>query len=677
MCGICGVWDRTGSPVDPGVLVRMRDAMVHRGPDGEGLGLFRSDGSAAPVVWHRPTSSPELAGGAHDLGFGHRRLAIVGVESGAQPMSNEDGTVFVVANGEIYNHLELRRDLEGRGHRFGTSCDVEVIAHLYEEHGDGFPALMNGIFAFALWDSRTRMLMLCRDQLGVKPLYFAVLGDTVLFASEVKALLEHPAAPREVDLEALALCLTFRYCPAPRTLLRSVRKLAPGTLVRISAGEVEERRYWSGGGRADRSASEGEWVDRLVESLRRAVDRQLMSDVPLGLSLSGGVDSAALLALMSRGSGEAVSAFTIGFEGDEARSEVPAARSLASRYGARFTSRIVSAGDYAALMGRYMWHLEEPIGNESAAAYYFVAAMAAEAGVKVLLTGQGPDELFAGYDRYLGPRYGHLLRPLLAPQLQAPLRRLLGGVSRREQYERMIAFAGGSSEPAAIASMWSLFGGGENLPEVLSPDVRSSLRDGLPSEVIEAELARAPEGATGLERLLWLDTRTVLPENLLLAEDKMAMAASVEARVPYLDVELVELAEAIPGRMKLRGIRNKHVHRRACAKVVGPSAAFAKKVGFTNPMASWLRGELGARLREEVSDPRSLASSYLDQDHVRRMLDEHGRGARDHTKALFLLYSLEQWHQVFVRGDVPTLPSPSPAPTEAPARAPGAEVRRP
>jgi asparagine synthase (glutamine-hydrolysing) len=647
MCGICGVWNLNGERVDPALLVRMRDVMAHRGPDGEGIGFASSDGGAPLVVGERPRDDER-----YDVGFGHRRLAIVDLQTGDQPMTNEDGSVLLVANGEIYNHLELRHHLQARGHRFKTRCDVEVIVHLYEEHGPDFPDMMDGIFAFALFDTRKRKLVLCRDQIGVKPLYYATSGERVVFGSELKAILEHPSVPRELDVDALSLCLTFRYTPAPRTLLRHVRKLAPGSLLEVSRAGVTTRRYWNGSGGA-RRARGADWVERLTLELTESVRRQLMSDVPLGLSLSSGVDSATLLAIMARASSSPVLAFTIGFAGDERRSEIPAARELAGRFGATFHSRVVSDSDYASLMSRYMWHLEEPIGNESAAAYYFVAEMAHESGVKVLLTGQGPDELFAGYDRYFAPAYGRLLRPAAAPVMREPMRRLLGDRPVREQYERMISFAGGASEADAIASMWSLFGPGTESSSLLAPEIRRQVAPGIATEVVAGELSRAPAGATALERLLWLDTRTVLPENLLLAEDKMAMAAGVEARVPFLDVRYVELAEQVPGKLKLRGLRDKHIHRQVCSGIVGKQASTQKKIGFANPMRQWLRGALGNELRSQLTAPGSLASSYLDLQAVRQLLDEHTAGNRDHTKALFLLYSLEQWHAVWLGGERP------------------------
>ena len=648
MCGICGLWNRDGRPVDLELLCRMRDSMSHRGPDGAGLG-FASSGRGRAVV-----PREEAAGGeSWDVGFGSRRLAIVDLETGDQPMSNEDGSVLLVANGEIYNHLELRRDLEARGHRFRTRCDVEVIVHAYEEHGTDFPRLLDGIFAVAVFDTKARRLVLCRDQLGVKPLYYAEAGGQLVFGSEMKAVLEHPAVSPELDLEALSLCLAFRYTPAPWTLLRQVRKLAPGSLLEVSPTKAATRRYWHGGGEVERAGTERDWAGRLAAELDSSLRSQLMSDVPLGLSLSGGVDSATLLALMARAGASPVLAFTVGFAGDEAGSEIPAAQALADRFGAQLHSRVVSDSDYASFMTRYMWHLEEPIGNESAAAYYFVAAMAREEGVKVLLTGQGPDELFAGYDRYLAPAYGHLLAPVASPLVREPLRRLLRGRPAREQYERLVAYAGGSSEAEAVSAMWSLFGSGAGDPSLLSPEVRREVDADLPTRVIAGELSGAPRDGSPLERLLWLDTRTVLPENLLLAEDKMSMAASVEARVPFLGVGFVELAEQVPGRLKLRRLRDKHVHREMCAGIVGRQVSGRRKIGFANPMRRWLRGALGAELRAQLSSPGSFTSSYLDRERVQLLVDEHMAGARDHTKALYLLYSLEQWSTVWLDGERP------------------------
>lgn len=645
MCGICGIWELGRRPVERDVLLNMRDVMTHRGPDGAGFAFFSTHDSQSPpmVGWNDALPS---TGTNYDLALGHRRLAIVDIGSGKQPMTNEDGSLWLIANGEIYNHAELRCVLSRAGHVFASRCDVEVILHAYEEYGASCVEVLNGIFAFALWDVQRSTLFLARDPLGVKPLYYSYDGELFLFGSEMKALMAHPRLVREVDTEALACCLSLRYTPAPRTLCKSIQKLSPATTLTVSHGGLSFRNYFRPYPTLTH-APRHRHARTLSDSLAVAVKQQLMSDVPLGLSLSGGVDSATLLALMVREQQE-VRTFTIGFA-DGAKSEIPAARELARRFGAHFESRIVTEADYADFMSHYMWHMEEPVGNESAAAYFFVAEMAKQSGVSVLLTGQGPDELFAGYDRYLAPAYHRLLRIAASKPLRPGVRRLLRGSPRGEQFRRLLAYSSQRDEAQAIAAMWSLFAEpGDLIPAILDPAVADSLPSDLLPEVVRRGLRDAPPDGSPLERLLWLDLRTVLPENLLLAEDKMAMAASVEARVPFLDIEFVEQAERIPGDLKLRWTRDKYIHRLACKELVGREVSFGKKLGFPNPMAQWLRGNFGDQLQEAVADQRSMTSNFLDRRYVATMLREHMEERRDHSRALFLLFSLEQWNNTFM-----------------------------
>lgn len=415
MCGICGLWNLNGSPVDPKLLVKMRDIMSHRGPDGYGAVLLSSRGQAQgakPVQFKDldELSALSFKPSAYSLGFGHRRLSIIDLNTGDQPMSNEDGSIWIVYNGEIYNYRELRQELRAKGHIFHTQSDTEVIIHAYEEFGEECPTYFNGIFAFAIWDARRRLLFLARDHFGVKPLYYSQNNDHFYFASELKAILCDPTVPRELDLDALNLCLTFRYTPSPWTMFKGIYKLPPASFLIIKPEGIHVGRYWEDLVVINRQPDEEEWVVQLQANLETAVVRQMVSDVPIGLSLSSGVDSNVLLALMSQHSNGAIKAFTVGFAGREATSEIEPARCVGSKFGAEFYEQIIMANDYNDFMARYLWHLEEPIGNESAAAYYFVAEMARQQGVKVLLTGQGADEAFAGYERYIGIKYACWLR---------------------------------------------------------------------------------------------------------------------------------------------------------------------------------------------------------------------------------------------------------------------------
>jgi asparagine synthase (glutamine-hydrolysing) len=570
-------------------------------------------------------------------------------------MASADGSAWITYNGEVYNYRELRDDLARRGHRFRTECDTEVVLAAYLEHGDDCPRYLNGIFAFAIWDVRDRSMFLARDHFGIKPLYYCLDGRRFYFASEVKAILKDPRVRRELDLDALGMCLTFRHTPSPWTLFAGISKLEPGHSLRVTRDGVSTRRFFDGPDGVDRSTSEDEWVDRLRVELDEAVDRQMVADVPIGLSLSSGVDSTAMLALMSEHSADPIQAFTVGFGGKEDTSEIEPARAAAARFGADFHSQVIEAADYESFMGRYMWHLEEPMGNESAAAYYFVARMAHELKIKVLLNGQGADEAFAGYQRYVSAAYGRWLRWGAVPPLRWLVPRVAGGSALGERYQRMLATVGAVDEADRFLRTYSIVTP-ETIEGLVRPDVLAGIDRDLPLRYTRSQLDRAPEG-TPLERMTYVDARTSLPDNLLLCEDKMAMAASVEARVPMLDLELMAVAERIPGKLKLRGLKNKHVHRRAVSRWVGDEVASRPQVGFDNAMDLWLRDQLHDRLDAIVRSPDSFSATYLDPGAVRATLAEHLSGRRDHQRLLFLVLSLESWHSVFFLEEEPAAPA--------------------
>jgi asparagine synthase (glutamine-hydrolysing) len=652
MCGICGVWNVDGRPVDPELLGRMRDSLAHRGPDGAGTVLFDVAGAGEPVVV-RDGAPPDPRPAGHpaappSLGLAHRRLSIIDLETGDQPMCNEHRSVWVVFNGEIYNYRQLRQELRAAGHVFRTASDTEVIVHAYEAEGVRCMTRFNGIFAFALWDVRARRLLLARDHFGVKPLYYTFRDGTLRFASEIKAILADPGVARELDPDALNLCLTLRHTPAPWTLFRGIAKLPPASRAVLERGQLVVERYWHGPSQAaEATGDERELTEALATRLECAVEQQMVSDVPISLSLSSGVDSSALLALMARHSAGPVRAFTVGFAGREDESEIGPASATARRFGADFSSRLVSDEDYAAFLDAYIWHLEEPVGNESAPAYHFVARMARERGVKVLLNGQGPDETFAGYTRHLGAAYGALLPHLPAPVVASGLAPLADRLPLPETGRRLAYALGGRSEAEQLLATYG-FVSPATRARLLQPAVRRLIDPDLPRTYLEAQLRAAPPG-TRLERMLYVDTRTSLPDNLLLCEDKMAMAAGVEARVPFLDLDYMALAERVPGRFKVRRGRGKYLHRRVCARLVPSDVARRPKIGFTNAVDLWLRARLGAQFRHAIAAPNSFTTAYLDPALVGALLREHLGGRRNHQRLLFLLLSLEAWWRTFIR----------------------------
>lgn len=641
MCGICGILNLNNEPIDSRMLVSMRDIMIHRGPDGAGCVFLNS---AKPFLRQEtnPLTGIESISSSYDIGLGHRRLAIIDISAGHQPMSNEHGTVWIVFNGEIYNYRELRDELKAHGHTFRTASDTEVILHAYEQWGDMCPTRLNGIFGFAIWDSDRCSLFLARDHFGVKPLYYCLNKNRFYFASELKAILCDASIPRQLDLDALNLCLTFRHTPSPWTLLKNIYKLPPGCSLHVTARGIRQERYWKGTPFIDRITNERDWQERLQLAIEQAIKRQMMSDVPIGVSLSSGVDSGTVLALMSRHSSEAVRAFTVGFAGREKQSEIAPAKEMANRFHARFHEQSITASDYAEFMSRYLWHLEEPIGNESAAAYYFVAEMARKQGVKVLLNGQGADEAFAGYARYFGITHLQWLRLAAFPPMRYVLPRLFRGTLLGERYKRFLNLIE-SNGTELFLSVYSIMTN-EMKKSLINHEVMDQMNLELPSQYVRDQLNSAPEG-TPLERMTYVDARTSLPDNLLLCEDKMAMAASVEARVPFLDLELMELAEQIPGKLKFRGRRDKYIHRKACVKWIGEEVASRPQIGFDNAMDIWLREELGHRMYDLTMSSDSFTSSYLNRDYVLHLMQEHSNRLRDHQRILFLLFSLESWYR--------------------------------
>ena len=653
MCGIFGKWNLDGAPVDPALLIRMRDSMVHRGPDDYGSVLLSSkqnDKNDVKAVEFK--DAPELSNlserlTAYNICLSHRRLSIIDLETGAQPMSNADGTIWTVFNGEIYNYRELREELIRRGHSFRTASDTEVLIHAYEEFGTNCPIHLNGIFAFAIWDDKQNTLFLARDHYGVKPLYYhySQFSKSFYFASELKAILCDSAVEKTVDLDALNLCLTFRHTPSPWTMLKFIKKLAPGCFMTITRDGIKEGKYRKDYTVVDRITSENEWIERLQIAVEAAVVGQMVSDVPISVSLSSGVDSNTVLALMHKHSTSPVNAFTVGFSGREKESEIGPARKMADLCDAHFYSQIITSENYSNFMSKYMWHLEEPIGNESAAAYFFVAEMARQQGIKVLLNGQGADEAFAGYGRYIGAAYGNLLKVASLTPFRLVLSKMFSGTLLGERYQRFLYTVDASSEADRFLRTYSVMNS-EMRGRLVKPEILSQMDSYLSLGYVDDQLACAPKG-TMLERMTFVDARTILPDNLLLCEDKMSMAASVEARVPFLDLELMAIAEQIPGKYKLRGLRDKYIHRKVCRKWVAKNIASRPQIGFDNAVDMWFKKQLGKQMLEAVKSQDSFASNYLNPEYISVLMHEHIDGQRDHQRILFLLLSLESWYDVF------------------------------
>jgi asparagine synthase (glutamine-hydrolysing) len=613
MCGIAGIYERAGA-ADRRVVDAMTSRLVHRGPDGEG---FHVD---------------------EHIALGMRRLAIVDVERGQQPLKNERGDVVVVFNGEIYNHGELRRWLRSRGHRLGSRSDGAVLPHLYEELGDGFVERLNGIFAIALWDAEAASLVLARDRFGVKPLYWSTTGAHVAFASELKALLCDPAIPRTLDLAAIDEFLTFRFIPSPATPFAAVRRVRPGALVTVTPSVAHERVYWYAD-TADRVwASEADLVERYAERFEQAVVRQMMSDRPIGVMLSGGVDSGAVTAVLARHSSR-VRTFTIGFEEGGDADETALAERTAKMFDTQHESVVVPTADYLERLPESYAILEEPVGTSSAACVAYVAALM-RPDVPVALSGQGADELMGGYWRYVGAALAQSLRPL-SGAARAAGQLPLGPLSTRVR--RGLSALAGESDLDRLMNAYGLFTAADKM-RLYRSEVLGALHTSQPAAAVE-RLRRLVADRPLLDQMLFVDARLWLPDELLLIADKMSMSESVELRVPFLDPDLVALAESIPGSLRVHHLRRKYVHKRAMAKLLPPDIVHRKERGWATPMSSWLRAELEPLLRDVLLGQGGLCRELFHAHALRAMIDEHGDGRQDLARQLFCLLSLGLWHQ--------------------------------
>lgn len=624
MCGICGIFDRSGNSINPDLLNKMTSIMQHRGPDGEG----------------------QLIDG--QVGLGHRRLSIIDVEGGAQPISNEDESIHIVFNGEIYNFIELRGELEAAGHHFRTRSDTEVIVHAYEEWGKKCVRRFNGMFAFALWDARRRELFLARDHLGIKPIYYVELKNRILFASEIKSLLQEPECPREVDVEALAELFTFRFVPSPKTLFRGIFKLFAGHTMTVCAEGIQIERFWSWVPIIRDRYDEMELIYEYQVLLEDAVKLQLRSDVPLGLFLSSGIDSGVLLAIMSKYSSGPVQAFTIGFEGGEKSNEVEDARDLAKIYGANHHFMMVSPGDYLDYYENYLWNIEEPLGNETAAAFYFVSKITSEK-VKVALTGQGADEPWAGYDRYLGVKLSKFysrMPSIMTTPLAILLTRLPG------RFERLKRGALALSEPDMLtrfAKVYSFFSA-EMKQQLFKGELKAqNTGDGYRSKEAIRRLQNDVRHLDPVTQMLYIDTRASLPDDLIMVGDKTSMANSLEARVPFLDYRLVEFIESLPSNLKLNGLTGKYLHKKAMGKWLSKDVIYRKKKGFANPIDDWFRTRMKAFVEDCLLSSDSAVTQYFDQAYIRRMLQIDRNGRDQLRRHIYLLVSFEMWHRTFIR----------------------------
>jgi asparagine synthase (glutamine-hydrolysing) len=624
MCGITGIYHYANEePIDERTLWRMTDVIAHRGPDEEGF-----------YVEDR-------------VGLGHRRLSIIDIAGGQQPLFNEDETVAIVFNGEIYNYLELARAVEARGHRLRTNSDTETIVHLYEEFGEACVSLLRGMFAFAIWDSRQQKLFLARDRVGKKPLYYSDYQGRFIFGSELKAVIENESVPRELDPCALADYFSFQYIPAPRSIFRHVRKLKAGHCLVVTPDLVTDREYWDIDFSQPEEKTEGEWCALLLEAFHEAVDLRLVSEAPLGAFLSSGVDSSAVVAMMSRITEEPVVTTSIGFA-EERYSEVEDARAFAEQIKAAYHERIVKP-DALGIIEKLAWHYDEPFADSSAIPTYYVSE-AARQFVTVALSGDGGDENFIGYRRYVFDALENRFRDHAPKTLRQPLFGALASVYPQADWlpqplRAKATLKNLSLDPAA-AYFNSVYGAMANERNaLLSQNVQSHLNGYDPFEVF-LDYYRRPRTDDPMARAQYVDIKTYLADDILTKVDRASMAVSLEVRCPLLDHRLMALAARIPSKLKLRGREGKYIFKRALSTLLPQEILSRPKRGFVAPLSEWLRGELRDFANHALFDPEAH-DGLLDRAVVARLWKEHQSGRRDYARPLWAILMFRMWQKNF------------------------------
>jgi asparagine synthase (glutamine-hydrolysing) len=634
MCGIVGVMKFGGEArVDAGALRRMCDIIAHRGPDDDG---FYTDG---PV------------------GIGMRRLSIIDVAGGHQPISNETGTVWIVFNGEIYNHSDLRKDLEARGHRYKTNSDTETIVHLYEEYGRDCVNHLRGMFAFAIWDREKRSLFVARDRLGIKPLYYRLTPESFLFGSEIKVILAHGGVRPEFHSSALPEYLAFGYLSGEETFYDGISKLLPGHRLELNEnGEAKIDQYWdldvsNTGPARDQSY----YVQTYREMLEQAVGSHLMSDVPLGVFLSGGVDSSAVAALMTKIRKSPIETFSVGYT-EQTYSELPYARTVAKHLNSVHHEVLVSESDFFDSLPRLIWHEDEPIVWPSSVSLYFVAKLARER-VTVVLTGEGADETLGGYTRYaftlrnqaLDRVYRSVTPEFLRKQVRGLIAEspLISAKVRRKLSHTCLGVDSGSWSDFYFDNFLSAF----NQAQQTRLFTDDTLRKLTPGSAYQHVLGYW-ENSKGelLQRLLYTDIKTYLVE-LLMKQDNMSMAASIESRVPFLDHKLVEFATRIPREIQLNGLAGKVILKKSVEDLLPHSILYRRKLGFPTPWSGWLAGARLDAIEELLTGPRSMERGHFRREAIQQLFAEHRAKYRDHYDRIWRLLNLELWHRVCLEGE--------------------------
>ncbi len=623
MCGIVGFINlNCADEINPLLLDRMCRSITHRGPDDEGA--YIDEGF---------------------VGMAMRRLSIIDLAGGHQPIANEDGTVWVVYNGEIYNFKELMDDLTKRGHKFLTRSDTEVIVHAYEEYGLDCLQRFNGMFAIALWDKRQKRLLLARDPFGIKPLYIKEGTRRLFFGSEIKSFMADPTFRCEVDLVSLDAYLTFEFVPSPGTIFKGVQKLRPGHAVLIEKGQVQHFPFIDQDGICPGTPSEGEALEALRSELVKAVKRHMISDVPVGALMSGGLDSATVVAIMQEVTGRQIKSFTVGFEGEFDKNELVAAQRTASILGTEHHQVVLSAKKCMEVFPKVMWHMDEPIATPSALAMFYVSQLASE-HVKVVLTGQGADEPWAGYRRYRGEKWGEWYRRIPGFVRHHAVAPLVSILPRGEAIKRAVYALDNDDPVDRFTGVYTVFTQ-EMKQKLYRNNLFESSVSTLPRDSVHY-WQKNVESLVPLAQQLYVETRLSLSDNWLIYGDKMSMAASLEARVPLLDLELMKFVENLPVDLRLKGWSgHKYLFRKAIRHWLPDEILRRPKIGFKTPVDQWFQREMYQVVRDRICSPDSACARFFNIGYINDLVELHKDRKKDYTRHLFSLLAFEVWHDQF------------------------------